>query len=187
MVDRISIVTNATAFTYGTEQYVSLNNLYRSGGHKPYGFDTYASLYRQYKVLSCKVTFDLYTDNSNVTFSARYYPPGSTATFSGSLVEAVAERPGTRSIHGVGWSNSPLIKTRLVFDTPIHDVIGVTKQMYDADVDLYSAAIAANPTREAKIQFATASAATTGTQSTWVLISYDFEVLFWQRSTVAQS
>jgi hypothetical protein len=187
-VSNRTATASATALLYGTDQYVTLNSLYGTVGHQPYGFDQFAAMYRQYKVLSVRTTFEVFTTTGvYVTFSARIYPPGSTAVFSGADMNAVAERPGTQSIFSVGSPGAGgAAKNKLTFNLPLHEVLGITKEMYDADSSLYAAAVGADPTRNAQIQFAIANLA--GTSSTaQVLIRQDFEVLFWQRSTLTQS
>jgi len=70
------------------------------------------------------------------------------------------------------------------FDIPIDVIEGITKQQFDADINLYQAVISANPLLNPFVTFAAASSATANFIAT-VRVEYICDL--WERQTLTQS
>jgi hypothetical protein len=177
--------SSAGSSTFGADTSFRLNDAYNpaSGTHQPYSWDTYANIYRQYKVLSTRfeITALPNSNTSSVCLAYRVLPPSYTSSFSGSTMSEVLERPGVK-FH---WLNSGGGKPPVFREfVNMHDQIGVTKSQYDADVSQYSAATTSSPSRIVSLQVASASPAAS---STYVIVKIVQRIHFWQRNTLAQS
>ncbi len=179
-----------TATTTGTAVSINLNSLFapRSGGHQPYGFDTMATLYQRYRVLSCAVEGTVISRNAQtVTVYAffGFYP--SAATFSQTGValaySVLPEKPNHSMILLQGGGNRTAVDFKR--NLQMHVLEGVTAAQYYAEKD-YTAAVGASPTLMPTMQLSTSSNPTTSVSSDWRL-NFCFMTEFFERTVLAQS
>lgn len=181
-------LATGTANTYGTEQIFRLNSLYdpdfTGTGHQPYGFDQLAGLYNKYKVAGCKVQIILNNpDNDGCLFAAQAQPPGGTFTLAGKSPDVVKEQPMsvTRLINDSGSQTKVIIQY-----FPMSKLSGVTDLQYKADVDIFSAAVTANPAATPFLRMALCNLS--GTASTLqVRVSLTYFCQFYDRIVQSQS
>lgn len=187
--DIYTIATTGTQFEYGTATTFVLNSLFApvSGGHQPYGYDTLATLYNRYKVVRVDMELALVYNGGvqNSIISGVVLPPGTSATIAGSVYSIVSEKPRTMSIPVVGGTNMgcPFVKQR--FD--IADLSGLTRQELQANVEDYSAAVTAAPSKTVSFEVAACGVQTTTATSTKVLATFVFHAEFWERKILTQS
>ena len=187
-VSRATMTPNATAYTFGADFTIRLNDIYQPGAgslHAPYGFDQYSTFYRQYKVLSAhvKITIPPLSATDGSTFlGIRVVPPGYTASFSGNTLTQTLERPGSRVLTMSGGYKPSVTE----FDVDFADLAGLTKQQFDADISEFGAAVTGSPNRIFALQMATADTTAAGGASQ-AIVEIRYRVAFWQRKTLAQS
>jgi len=164
-------------------------------GHQPYGFDTFQTLYNRYKV-------------TRFEFVAELVQPPSTTNYSGNVIVAVGIQPpdATLTMTGENYflnSEKPGVTTTAFLRAPesighqivsgsynIHDVVGITRQQFDADVEDYSALIANNPARVPQLKFAIAAgnaASGNPTTSCNLFFRLVYHVTFWDRIALSSS
>jgi hypothetical protein len=178
-----------TANVFGTAVTFNLNSLFQpnSGGHQPYGFDTMATLYDRYKVLSCDVDLTAcYTGGIQNSFlGVIQLPPGEVATIAGSTVEIVSEKPRAIAVPIVGGTGagSPQVIQHLAM--PV--CCGLTAPEFKANVEDYAAVVGASPSRIPKLEVAVADFSTTTTASVKLRFDILFHAEFFDRTVLAQS
>lgn len=116
-------------------------------GHQPYGHDLMQEIYTYYRVL--KVGVDITASATGSTFSP-YMVTAYTSSTSAALGSTLAaELPGARS-----YALTLSQPTRMQFNIPIHEVMGVTPAELKGD-DTYKAIFGASPTNQAFLHFVT--------------------------------
>lgn len=156
MVYTESGILSSTTDIYGTEVIYSCNDLfdpkYSIGGHQPYYRDTFLSLYRKYKVLSCDVEITFTDPLIDATLCAvQVQPPGATATVGGQYADVVRERPFT-IVKTLNDSGSQTAKVKV--HIPIGKISGLTDIQFKADAQNYSANYGSSPAAIPKIRVA---------------------------------
>lgn len=122
----------------------NLNSLYdpnRTGiGHQPYGYDTLATMYNRYRVISCgwRVTGPR-TDLPRQIASMPSNDPGITYT----TFSEIKENPRAKYVLGMPGAPAPILKGKAY----IPSIVGRTKAQYMAD-DRYQAAVTGSPQEE---------------------------------------
>jgi hypothetical protein len=160
---------------------------------QPYGFDQMAALYAKYKVLA--FTLELEADPSgtaSVTFcqilSLLYQPPSGGVTLAGANGALTAARPNVATVFmGNALSNRPASYRRYM---PMQDILGVSKQEFDSNVEEYAAAVAANPVQMPTIQIGLSTVTSQGAASganAMVLFTLTQRVQFFGRISQALS
>jgi len=183
---RVGLFNDATtAWTVGTALNVRINNAFSpiNATHQPYGFDQMATLYRFYKVENCYMRFTV--ANMSTTpcyFFVREVPVNENFSMTAGEAALITEKPNVRSYH-VPALGGPVVKHEVNIDIP--KVLGVTRQMFEADVSEYSALCTAAPNRYAYVQVGVAGSANTSYCE--VMVEVGYTVKFWQRITQGQS
>lgn len=164
---------------------LNLNSIFdpnRTGtGHQPYGFDTLATLYNRYRVISCGYRIHI--------------AAGSTAGQSTQVVALPAnEELTTTSLSE--WRENPRAKyicqnagAPTVFlsgKTYIPSLVGRTKQQYMSD-DRYQAAVTANPQELAILNLGTAAGADSLVSGVGIQVLMEYTVEFFDIKHLAQS
>lgn len=130
---------------------------------QPYGRDQMAALYGRYKVLGFKVALDL---NSNTSIGADpgiiqmlHLPPPQTLTLAGANGALSACRPNVTTLF---CSTTQRVHYERAFK--MHELLGISKAEFDANVEDYAAAVGSNPAQMPllKLYFALTTAGTTG-------------------------
>jgi hypothetical protein len=187
--DSYTILTTTTEFLYGTATSVLLNSLFApvSGGHQPYGFDQLAALYNRYRVNAVDVEMTIMYNGGvqNSIVSGVVLPPGTSATIAGSTYTIVSEKPNVISVPIVGGTNTGTVFIKQRFD--IARLAGLTANELQANVEDYSAAVTASPSKLVTFEFATCGVSTTTATSSKVLLTLVFHTEFWERKILAQS
>jgi len=162
--------------------YINLNSIYdpdRTGiGHQPYAFDTLASLYNRYRVISCGYRLNV-AGNSSTALQLGILPANETLVplnFS-----ELRENPRAKYIQ----QNPGAAAVVLSGKTYIPSLVGRTKSQYMAD-DRYQATTGANPSELAILNI---MGSTTGDAiaSTSVQVLLEYTVEFFDIKHLAQS
>lgn len=147
---RIAGITgnNPNAQIIGTTYTIQPNSCFEpldTAATQPYGFDQMASLYAKYKVLSATVEIQASTSGvsgiTNVLTVMAQSPTGG-ATLAGVAGDVAAARPNV-SVAVVPTLNPVTWRRKYV----MHELLGVTKNEFDANVEEYAAPVGANPTQ----------------------------------------
>lgn len=191
----ITASDGSTATTSGASPYVfQLNSLFAPQGlsnyHQPYGFDTLATLYRRYRVdrvdielEACIADYPPTPVDAIVLINA----PGSsvTTTSTGNAAGVFAEKPNgivRRQQTGTPSANILILKKTIL----MHEVCGLTRAEYMANVEEYSALVTATPTRIVQMYVNTSGVAATSVRTAWKS-KITFHAEFFERVILAQS
>lgn len=138
-----NLTFNVPILGLGQENTYALNGIFdpdiTGGGHQPYGRDTMATIYNQYKVAGCMceiVWTDPTADNVVVGFQVQ----GSATA--GVIGSALMERPYSKY---KALNNTGSQQVSLKFYVPNYKALGVTKLQWKANTSTYSALSGANP------------------------------------------
>lgn len=182
--------TTGTAGITGTAQEMRLNSLFDPNatgvGHQPYGYDTYSALYGRYKVSAVTVDLLFTTPGSaaDVCCVALVQPPSGGLNLTGLTIDRCIEMPQIANAHlSSTGSRTARIRRRFM----LHDVFGITKQQFDANVEDYEALISASPARAAILAFSVCSYSGAGGQAVSAQLTLCFEVAFFDRIQQGQS
>jgi hypothetical protein len=173
---------------YGTEQVYRMNSLYdpdlTSTGHQPYGFDTLATIYTNYKVHGFRAKLVFTDPSADGIYCAAQFQPQIGTTVTGYTTDVIAERPGT----WVGYLNNTGSQ-RVILDQyfPIWQLMGLTPSQFENQLAEYAAGVTANPTVTPYLRFAIAAADFSSTPTCRVQVILEFDCEFYQRKSLAQS
>ncbi len=171
---------------YGTAVNLGCTNAYSpiSGTHQPYGFDQMAALYRYYKVVGFKyrITGVNYTAASATMLGVREVPVNENKSLSATDIAQAAERPGMRQAFTTAGNGLPPV---IEGEVDIPALLGVSKEMFKADVSEYGALCTAAPNRYPYVQISVAGNNSSAFMR--LLIECEYTVNFWQRITQNQS
>jgi hypothetical protein len=179
-----------TANVLGTAQTYRLNSLFdpdlTGAGTQPYGFDTLATIYQQYKVSRVRVSIDFLSPDATYvgTVVAVLVPSAATLpTLAAANIDTFLDKPFTTF---VSISTNADRSHGFSFDLPIHMIDGLTRSQLAADLTNYSAFVTASPTSTPRLTFAYA---TTGNNTAGVVcrIRMTYFVEMWDRYILAQS
>lgn len=192
--DLIALTTGALApngadGNYGTEYSLRTNSVfdpdYAFGGHQPYYFDTYASLYGNYRVEGLRYSIVFTSPGSGATdvICAVSYGISTTASLTSKTPARPIEWPnaqtGTLSVTGqrsrcfTGYIDNATL-------------FGVSRTRYVGSDD-YQAIMTTNPAVLGLLNVAVASTAAYANQGVSVLLTVDYDVVFYNRLNIAQS
>lgn len=91
-VETYNITEAVTGFNFVVMRANSVFDPYDTGaGHQPLGFDQWAAIYAQYRVLRCKIKVDFHQNQSTVPALVGITPSES----NGTLIGSAAEQPGS--------------------------------------------------------------------------------------------
>ena len=121
---------------------MNLNSIFdpnRTGvGHQPYGFDTLATLYNRYRVISCGYRISTYTNSGGAVVNLGAIPANEELTFN--TFSELRENPRAKYIHQSTGGEIVYLTGK----TYIPSLVGRTKAQYMAD-DRYQAQVNGNP------------------------------------------
>lgn len=166
-----------------TGQYAfNMNSLFdpnRTGfGHQPYGFDTLATLYNRYRVVSCGWRIQLAGDASSAYIITAL--PSNESVTSVSISE-MRENPRCKYIQ----QNPGSAAVTLSGKCSLPSLMGRTKSQYMSD-DRYSAIVSASPAELAILNLQTANTAD-GIIGTKLQVLLEFTVEWFDVKNLAQS
>lgn len=182
-------LTSSTGGVFGTEQVFRLNSLFDPDftgvGHQPYGRDTLAALYNQYKVLGTLVEVR-WTDTSGdgAVGGLLIQQPADSMTLAGMAIGQAGEKPGAKLsfVSNTGEQNS-YVKQYV----SIQKASGLTPVQFKADTNVYSSVITTSPTLTPWLRLAVAD---TGGASGTILhcqVRLTFYAQWFDRITQGQS
>ncbi len=188
-VDELTLSTQSTLSTFGSEIAFRLNSLFDPyfpvGGHQPYGFDQLNTIYARYQVHKClvEVTFSDPSSDGLVcaVFAKNLQDPN---TLVNATIAAAMERP-TVWCKPLNNTGSQVTVFRKQYD--LCEVMGLTKAQYDAGWPSTSALVSADPSQTVYFMAATANSRGGSTQTVTARVRLVFDCSFWERNTVAQS
>ncbi len=140
-----------TATTAGTQEVFNLNSLFKpkvSGGHQPYLFNTYETIYRRYVVHAVDVYVRAMGPTASITGAIiGTLSPGTAATTTG-LANAVqqGEKPFFQT-RLLGVAESSIGTWTFTAHYSMADLVGITKQQMESNVEEYAALVTASPSR----------------------------------------
>ncbi len=189
-----TVSSSVTQNTYGTAVSFLLNSTFAPGGaaataHQPYLRDTLAAQYGRYRVNAAywelefaNGTYTAATVESGI-ITVRLIMPGDSTTIGASTTSVAAEKPLT-------WSkmivpNTPAGHAVFTGGGPIHQLLGIPKQQYEANLEDYAALVSASPSRVLSLEVAVAFQSVSMTARGFGRIMYDVE--YFQPVPVAQS
>jgi len=163
--------------------YVNLNSLFdpnRTGvGHQPYGFDTFATLYNRYRVISCGWRLHVVKGYSDAPTTLAVQPANEELL--PTTMSEIRENPRTKYIIAQPGGGIVFCSGK----SYIPSLVGRTRAQYMAD-DRYQALVTANPQELAILNMATASGADTFVQTT-INVLLEFSVEFFDVKHLSQS
>jgi len=170
-----------TAIFSGTYAY-NLNSLFdpnRSGlGHQPHGFDTLATLYNRYRVISCGWRLQLAGDAAS-SFLLSAMPANEVVT---SLsISEIRENPRVKYIQQNPGSSAVTLSGHI----SLPSLVGRTKAQYMSD-DRYQSIVTASPSELAILNLQTANTADTNI-GTKVQVLLEYTVEWFDIKNLAQS
>lgn len=178
---RWSSAANATPSLIGTPLTLQANSVFEpvdTLGDQPYGYDQMAALYSKYKVLGVdlQITSASTGAQPSMIFVLGQSPTGG-VSLSGANAGLTTSRPNVAA-YPCSAVGGPVSTYRRNF--AIHELLGVTKQEFDSNVEDYTALVNANPAQMPTIQVAESTMGST-TSATVHYILMTFTVQFFGR------
>lgn len=173
---------------FGTSLDFSLNSLFdpnQSGtGHQPNGFDTLATQYYRYKVTHVDVEIECQTAGTRYMWlGALVVASGDTTTIATKSLNLMMEKPNFYSqyidyYHGAKFRKS----------WALAELLGVSPAQLEADSNVYSAVVSANPSAMPWIRISIASTdSDDNTSKADVVVRINYRTVFWNRISSTQS
>lgn len=179
---------NGTQYLLGTPYSCSIGDLTTTPGHQPYGYDTLASVYSNFRVTHVDIEVQLVANLTGTSdlmgVLVAVLPNGATYPASGDALDRWAEVPGcfTKVLALTGSASTVTIRQRI----PIAAIEGLNPAQLEASPNYASFAGAAVPfSPELLIAGSNESAATA--RGLTMKVSIVFTCTFWQRKQLAQS
>jgi hypothetical protein len=182
-------LTVGTGGVIGSEHIFRLNSLYDPdftiGGHQPYGYDQVAALYRKYRVEGCRceVTITNASEDGIAAF-LMLQPSDGTYALAAQGTAYALEKPGC-IMRVLNDSGSQVEKIDQY--VPIHTVEGLKKNVTEADLTEYSAAVTTNPTKFPYLRMAIGSLANNTGGTVQVMVKLTFDAKFFERIILSSS
>lgn len=180
-------VTSGNQVLGGMQAYV-INSIYdpnlSGGGHQPYGHDTYATLYNKYRVLGVRAMLVFTTPGGAHDMVCVSAPSSNTSSsMSGLNLWQVQEWPQSKcGILPAGGERKCVLQS--TFDNAT--VAGVKKAAYMAG-DEYEATIGSSPSKALYLSFAVGCVDGQDAQSCVCQVYLEYDVLFFDRTTLGYS
>lgn len=188
--DDVQKFTAGSVGVFGTEQIYRLNSLFDPDltgvGHQPYGFDTLAGIYLNYKVNAVSIELR-WTDPLTDGMAAGYLmgAPGSTVPLTGKTLKAAGEVPMIKTVMLNDSGEQVVVQKAYI---PMHKLAGLSKLQFQANIGSYSAAVTASPTNNPIIRIANTNVDTGVSGGTTMChIKIRYYATFYNRRTLAQS
>jgi len=189
-VEIVTLTSGNTGLT-GTEYVFRLNSLYdpnfTAGGHQPYGFDQFNTVYNKYKVTGVSIEVMFVNAAENTMFAIwQISSPGDTRTTNSISPGVAFERPN------VAWGvvNSNIgEQTQLNFKqyVDIAALSGLTKQQFIDDNQAYASDITTNPAASPFLRLNVASGLGSSGTNLGAIVKFRFWFEMWDRQTQTQS
>jgi hypothetical protein len=180
-----------TAGVAGTEQVMRLNDLYDTNltgtGHQPYGYDQMVGFYNRWRVDRVRLTFLWTSIGGTAELALLHLLRTATGglTMAGQDVDRLTEIPMVKSAVLSASGNSRTRK--IVVEANIWDILGVTKNTYESDVDRYSGSTSASPSVTPFSAHTVASYSFVAGEQARCQVTIDYDCYFWDRQVQAQS
>ena len=153
--------------------YINLNSMYdpdRSGiGHQPYGRDTFAGLYNQYRVIGCKYTVEVSSNSATLQIGTYVGNEQFTYVAVGGDFNELKENPRARFVTQA--PGGPI--KRIHGYASCASILGRTKSQYMAD-EQTAAQVNNNPGENCVLTIATATTAGVPQTGASVMIMLEF-------------
>ncbi len=182
------VAGNGTQYLLGTPFSMALNDLTTTNGHQPYGYDTLASVYSNFRVTHVDVEVQLMADltgtSDMVGALVAVLPNGATYPASGDALDRWAEVPGvwTKVLGVAGAASTVTLRQRI----PIAAIEGLNPAQLEASPNYASFSGAAVP-YSPEIIIAGSNEKSTSMRGLTMKISCVFTCTFWQRKQLPQS
>lgn len=173
-----------TIMTSASGQYTyNLNSIYdpnrTGGGHQPYGFDTFATLYNRYRVIATGYRIQCVTSYNGAPLQIACQPANEVLTFTS--ISEMKENPRSKYVTVSPGGPAVYLKGKCY----IPSLVGRNKQQYMAD-DRYQSIVSADPSELAVLNIKTQTISDVDTAVTLnVLLEYTVE--FFDVKHLAQS
>ncbi len=188
-VDELTLNTQSTLSTFGSEYAFRLNSLFDPyfpvGGHQPYGYDQLNTIYGRYQVHKTAVEITFSDPSSDGLVAACFAKNLNDAnTLVNATIAAAMERP-TVWCKPVNNTGSQTVVFRKNYD--MAESIGLSKMQYECSWPSTSALVSTDPTQLLYFIIAVANARGGSSQSITARVRLIFDCSFWERNTQAQS
>lgn len=184
------VITVGSAGVFGTELIFRLNDVFdprfTSGGHQPLGRDQLTAIYGRFMTNACKIFIEFADplDLDMITVAVVIQSSGNSFALTGNGIEYVTEKPNTwvKSISNSG-------QQRVAFNQYVdcQRLEGVSKNVWEANIDLYGAATGTSPTYSQYIRVACASPRSASTGSCIAKIKLCYYVKCYDQVTLPDS
>ncbi len=141
---------SGSGYSIGATTYkLQLNSLFEpldGDALQPYGYDQMAALYGRYKVHKVTVAIKWFSPSSPGTVAAfALHPPEDTTTIASTTGYLTASKSNVSTNIQAGVPLGPPNSWSKTYN--LHEVLGLSKQEFESNVEEYSALISANPGR----------------------------------------
>ncbi len=179
--------TNGTDGTkLGAPDIIQPNSCYRPIAaitNQPYGFDQMATLYQKYKVIGATLRIDCRSEDTGTgLIQLHQQPPSGTADLTGLYGYIVAARPTVTTIVPSTTQCSSYTKNYVM-----HELFGVTKAEFDANIEEYAALCTADPTQKPTVRIHYSHLSSGSAGACGVLITMTQRVQFFGRISQSDS
>lgn len=187
--------SGSSGYTIGATTYkLQLNSLFEpldGDPLQPYGFDQMAALYGRYKVHKVGVKLQWFSHASPGTVGAFALHPPEDATTIASTVgfQTAAKSNVSTQIQAAATSGGGGVFTPLSWSKTynLHEVLGISRQEFESNVEEYSALVGANPARMPLLELGCWNMLGTASATYAVVITLVFDAEFSGRIQQASS
>lgn len=140
---------------FGAEQEFRLNSQFDPNetgtGHQPYGRDTFATMYDRYKVtyVTFEVTFTNPSAGANLACAILLRNPTNLSALATKSYTTVKEMPNSKVVLLNEGGGKQIVTIKRSY--PMHVLLGVSKLQFDADVGVFDAIAANDPSATAGV------------------------------------
>lgn len=181
-------LASGVAGVTGTPQQMRLNSIFdpnlTGGGHQPYGRDELANEWLRYKVFRVDVEVEFSAPTGGSAYGVvAIQNTADTFSFNGVSTQSCMEKPNTWVKH----IKDDETETVCRFSKPLHEIIGVTWDMFKSDQTSYGALMSGNAPTSPVLTIAVCDAGGTQDTTSRVLVRLVYHTYLWGRITLAFS
>jgi hypothetical protein len=160
---------------------------YTGVGHQPYGYDQVTAIYQKYKVYSVTIEVMFWQQSAALLCGLQCQGPDDVSVLAGLSPDVVAERP-IAEVYPLSGVYDRQVRFRKTIK--IKDLIGMTEQQFNSDIDGTTAQVGNNPARPCYLRLAVADptgGVAQGGTTCQVAVRLTYHSRLWSRHTQAQS